>query len=48
MNSREVTVSAMGDAQYEMDASDNQMSRDNIVPKLKSKKYFKAGQIFSF
>lgn len=46
MNSREVTVSAMGDAQYEMDASDNQMSRDNIVPKLKSKKYFKAGQIF--
>lgn len=46
MNSRVVTVSSMGDAQKDMNTSDNDKALDNIQERLKKDKYYKSVDIF--
>lgn len=46
MRSRQVTVSAIGDAQNRMNKKTNQAARDDIVEELKNEDYYEAGHVF--
>lgn len=46
MRSRQVTVSAIGDAQDRMNEKTNKAARDDIVEELKDKDYYQAGHVF--